>query len=94
VAIEAIRDELTVAQIVAKHGIHQTLVNGWKKQALEPYCAVAAIAFFGQKVCFVCPFEMVLAFAILLRAARSSGLFSRSRPSRAFTRPGPLRTAQ
>ncbi len=35
VALEAIRGELTVAQLVAKHGVHQTLINTWKRQALE-----------------------------------------------------------
>ncbi|CAH2603471.1 transposase [Rhodovastum atsumiense] len=35
VALEAIRGELTVAQLVAKHGVHQTLINAWKKQAIE-----------------------------------------------------------
>lgn len=35
VALDAIKGELTIAQLVAKHGIHQTLINGWRKQALE-----------------------------------------------------------
>lgn len=35
VAIEAIRGELTVSQLGAKHGVHQTMINGWKKQAIE-----------------------------------------------------------
>ncbi len=35
VALEAIRGELTVAELVAKHGVHQTPVNTWKRQALE-----------------------------------------------------------
>jgi transposase len=35
VALEAIRGELTVAQLVARHGVHQTLINAWKKQAVE-----------------------------------------------------------
>ena len=35
VALEAIRGELTVAQLVAKHGVHQTVINAWKKQAVE-----------------------------------------------------------
>jgi transposase len=35
VALEAIRGELTVAQLVTKHGVHQTLINAWKKQAVE-----------------------------------------------------------
>jgi transposase len=40
VALEAIRGELTVAQLVAKHGVHQTLINGWKKQAMEGLAGV------------------------------------------------------
>lgn len=35
VVLEAIRSELTITQLVAKHGVHQTLIHGWKKQALE-----------------------------------------------------------
>jgi transposase len=35
VAIEAIRGELTISQLVAKHGVHQTMINTWKKQATE-----------------------------------------------------------
>jgi len=34
VALEAIKGELTIAQLAAKHGVHQTLINGWKKQAV------------------------------------------------------------
>ena len=33
VAREAIRGELTISQLGAKHGVHQTMVNAWKKQA-------------------------------------------------------------
>ncbi len=35
VALEAIRGDLTVAELVAKHGVHQTLISTWKRQALE-----------------------------------------------------------
>ena len=35
VALDAIRGELTIAQLTAKHGIHQTMINDWKKQAVE-----------------------------------------------------------
>jgi transposase len=35
VALEALRGELTTAQLAAKHGIHHTMVGEWKKQALE-----------------------------------------------------------
>ncbi len=40
VALEAIRGDLTVAQLVAKHGVHQTLINAWKKQAIEGMAGV------------------------------------------------------
>jgi len=40
VALEAIRGELTVAQLVTKHGVHQTLINAWKKQAMEGMAGV------------------------------------------------------
>jgi transposase len=35
VALEAIKGELTLSQLVAKHGVHQTMINAWKKQATE-----------------------------------------------------------
>jgi transposase len=35
VALEAIRGELTVSQLGAKHGVHQTRINSWKKQAIN-----------------------------------------------------------
>ena len=35
VALEALRGELTAAQLAAKHGIHQTMVGEWKRQATE-----------------------------------------------------------
>jgi len=34
IALEAIKSELTLAQITAKYGVHTTQVNAWKKQAL------------------------------------------------------------
>ena len=34
-ALDAIRGEQTIAQLSAKHGIHQTMINAWKKQAIE-----------------------------------------------------------
>ncbi len=40
VALEALRGELTIAQLVVKHGIHQTLINAWKRQAVEGMAAV------------------------------------------------------
>ena len=35
VALEAIKGEMTVSAIGAKHGIHQTMINTWKKQAID-----------------------------------------------------------
>ncbi|WP_406871236.1 IS3 family transposase [Thioclava sp. 'Guangxiensis'] len=35
VALEAIRGDATIAELVAKHGVHQTVINTWKRQALE-----------------------------------------------------------
>ena len=40
VALEALRGELTTAQLAAKHGIHQTMVGEWKRQATEGLTAV------------------------------------------------------
>jgi transposase len=33
VALDALRGELTTAQLTTKHGVHQTLISDWKKQA-------------------------------------------------------------
>ncbi len=35
VAMEAIRGELTLAELAAKHGIHHTMIGAWKRQATE-----------------------------------------------------------
>ena len=40
VALEALRGELTAAQLASKHGIHQTMVGEWKKQAMEGLAVV------------------------------------------------------
>jgi len=42
VALAAIREEMTVAQLSQKHGIHPTLVNQWKRQLLEHAAEVFA----------------------------------------------------
>jgi transposase len=39
VALEAIKDKLTLAELAAKHGIHQTMIAGWKRQAIEGMAA-------------------------------------------------------
>src|SRR3546814_9184962 len=35
VAMEAIRGELTLAELAVKHGIHHTMIGAWKRQAME-----------------------------------------------------------
>lgn len=35
VALDAIRGHLTMSQLVAKYGVHQTMINSWKKQAIN-----------------------------------------------------------
>lgn len=35
VAMEAIRGELTLAELAAKHGIHHTMIGGWKRRAMD-----------------------------------------------------------
>jgi transposase len=42
VALEALRGALTTAQLATKHGIHQTMVGEWKRQAREELTAVFA----------------------------------------------------
>ena len=40
VALEALRGELTTAQLATKHAIHQTMVSDWKRQAMEGMAGV------------------------------------------------------
>ena len=40
VALEAIRGDLTLAELAAKHGIHHTMIAAWKKQAVEGMAAL------------------------------------------------------
>ena len=35
VAMEALRGELTTSQLATKHGVHQTMIGDWKRQAVE-----------------------------------------------------------
>jgi len=44
VALDAIRGEQTLAELSAKHGIHQTMIAAWKRQAIEGL----ALTFFGK----------------------------------------------
>jgi len=44
VALEAIREELTMAELAKKYEVHPTMISGWKKQAI----ANMASAFGGK----------------------------------------------
>jgi transposase len=35
VVLEALRGELTLAELASKHGVHQTQITNWKRQALD-----------------------------------------------------------
>ena len=35
VALEAIRGDLTLAELAAKHGVHHTMIAAWKRQAID-----------------------------------------------------------
>lgn len=35
VALEAIRGDLTLAELAAKHGVHHTMIASWKRQATD-----------------------------------------------------------
>jgi transposase len=50
VALEALRGELTTAQLAAKHGIHHTMIGEWKRQALEGLTGVFADRSAAQEV--------------------------------------------
>ncbi|MGI4798487.1 MAG: transposase [Janthinobacterium lividum] len=40
VAMEALRGELTMSQLATKHGVHQTMIGDWKRQAMEGLVSV------------------------------------------------------
>lgn len=40
VAMEALRGELTASQLATKHGVHQTMIGDWKRQAMKGLVSV------------------------------------------------------
>lgn len=40
VALEALKGELTLAQLATKHGVHQTMISTWRKQAVDGMASV------------------------------------------------------
>ena len=43
VALEALKGELTLSQLAAKHGVHQTMIAAWRKQAIEGLAGVFSV---------------------------------------------------
>jgi len=39
VALEAIREELTLAELSKKHGVHPNMISGWKRSAIKNMAA-------------------------------------------------------
>jgi transposase len=39
VSLEAIRGDLTLAELAAKHGVHPTMIAAWKRQAVSGMAA-------------------------------------------------------
>ena len=39
-ALEALRGEPTTAQLATKHGVHQTMISEWKRQAVDGLAGV------------------------------------------------------
>lgn len=40
VAPEALNGDLTLAQLAAEHGVHQTMISTWRKQAIDGMASV------------------------------------------------------
>ena len=40
VALEALKGELTLSQLATKHGVHQTMIAAWRRQAIEGLAGV------------------------------------------------------
>ena len=40
IALEALRGDLTLSQLVSRHGVHQMLISAWKRQAVEELASV------------------------------------------------------
>ena len=43
-ALDAIRGEQTLAELSTKHGIHQTMIAAWKRQAIDGMASTFAVA--------------------------------------------------
>jgi transposase len=40
VALEALKGDLTLAQLATKHGLHQAMISTWRKQAVDGMASV------------------------------------------------------
>jgi transposase len=44
VPLEAIRGDLTLAELAAKHGVHHTMIASWKRQAIDGMAGAGDLA--------------------------------------------------
>ena len=49
VALEALRGELTTAQLATKHGVHQTMISDWKRHAVDGLASLFSAKTEGKK---------------------------------------------
>ena len=52
VALDAIRGELTTSQLATKHGVHQTMINDWKRMAIASLAEQPLFCKFPRGVSF------------------------------------------
>ena len=52
IAIEAVKSEMTLAQISSKYGVHSTQINVWKKQLMAYLPDAFKVLFLGNFALF------------------------------------------
>ena len=84
VALEAIRGDLTLAELSAKHGIHHTMIAAWKRQAVEGMSATFSGA--GEMAKAATEADLEKAACQDRATCRGAGFFSQSLRSMSVAR--------
>ena len=50
VALEAIRGDLTLAELEAKHGVHRTMIASWLRQAIDGMASTSSGSAFQTEI--------------------------------------------